>query len=215
MHSKKKNSNPNTKQKPCFGSLMVYNCVFNGAGRVERDARRYLWCDGAHIELVRKEAPGISIHPLCRFPAERDVRVGKPGYFPYYGFDMNLAPGPQGMWWMHYLIFLSLFTSLGRQLAAILQWLATLRSCRSLDFYKLCRFGTDHDWDKLQLPAKPVLLFDETHSWRVWELMCAPLTLGCVSAAGWWELLTSYLRMSDYRVKAYVCGCPTDKPCWK
>lgn len=127
----------------------------------------------------------------------------------------ELGPGPQGMWWMHYLIFLSLFTSLGRQLAAILQWLATLRSCRSLDFYKLCRFGTDHDWDKLQLPAKPVLLFDETHSWRVWELMCAPLTLGCVSAAGWWELLTSYLRMSDYRVKAYVCGCPTDKPCWK
>jgi len=34
------------------------------------------------------------MHPLRRFPAESDVRVGKPGYFPYYGFDMNLAPGP-------------------------------------------------------------------------------------------------------------------------
>lgn len=28
-----------------------------------------------------------------------------------------------------------------------------------------------------------------------------------VLAAGWWELLTSYLRMSDYRIKA--CGCPS------
>lgn len=73
---------------------MVYNCVFNGVGRVERDACCYLRCDRAHIKLVRKEAPGISIHPLRRFPAECDVRMGKLGYFPYYGFDMNLAPGP-------------------------------------------------------------------------------------------------------------------------
>ena len=35
------------------------------------------------------------------------------GYLSYYGFDMNLAPGPCRMWWMHYLIFLSLLTLKG------------------------------------------------------------------------------------------------------
>lgn len=59
-----------------------------------------LVCDVASSvwSLVRKEAPGRSIHPLRTFPAECDVRVGKQalseGYFPYYGFDTNLASGP-------------------------------------------------------------------------------------------------------------------------
>lgn len=40
------------------------------AGRVAADVT-------GRLELVRKEAPGRSIHPLRRFPAECDVRVGK------------------------------------------------------------------------------------------------------------------------------------------
>lgn len=73
-------------------------------------------CDTAalFVRFVRKEAPVRSIHPLRRFPADCDVRVGK-----WAGLRIlcllwiwhELGPPPLWMWWMYYLIFLSLLTS--------------------------------------------------------------------------------------------------------
>lgn len=91
--------------------------VFYGAGR----RRGGLFCSAARdtaalfVRFVRKEAPVRSIHPLRRFPAECDVRVGK-----WAGLRIllllwiwhELGPRPLRMWWMYYLIFLSLLTSL-------------------------------------------------------------------------------------------------------
>lgn len=77
--------------------------------------QRCLWYSGSVCALVRKEAPVRSIHPLRRFPAECDVRVGKwagPRILCLLWIWHELGPRPLWMWWMYYLIFLSLLTSL-------------------------------------------------------------------------------------------------------
>lgn len=89
--------------------------LFYGAGRRWGVVlRRCLWYGGSVCALVRKEVPVRSIHPLRRFQAECDVRVGKwagPRILCLLWIWHELGPGPLWMWWMYYLIFLSLLTS--------------------------------------------------------------------------------------------------------
>lgn len=74
-----------------------------------------LWYFASVCEIVRKEAAVRSIHPLRRFPAGSDVRVGKwagPRILCLLWVWHELGPRPLRMWWMYFLIFLSLLTSL-------------------------------------------------------------------------------------------------------
>lgn len=93
--------------------------LFYGAGRRWGVVLwRCLWYRGSVCALVRKEAPVRSIHPLRRFPAECDVRVGKwagPRILCLLWIWHELGPRPLWMWWMYYLIFLSLLTSFCRR----------------------------------------------------------------------------------------------------
>lgn len=98
-----------------FGKRRVYYFVLWGWEAGEVVLRRCLWYGGSVCALVRKEAPVRSIHPLRRFPAECDVRVGKwagPRILCLLWIWHELGPRPLRMWWMYYLIFLSLLTSL-------------------------------------------------------------------------------------------------------
>lgn len=74
-----------------------------------------LWYSGSVCEIVRKEAAVRSIHPLRRFPAGSDVRVGEMSWAEdtllVMGLTWTWPPAPLRMWWMYYLIFLSLLTS--------------------------------------------------------------------------------------------------------
>lgn len=100
MHStiafppKEKKTNPNTKQRPRFGSLMVYNCVFNGGGGMRG---RYLRCDEPVLSLWERKHQEYQYILCVDFQQSVTCVWGnelRGGYFPYYGFDMNLAPGP-------------------------------------------------------------------------------------------------------------------------
>lgn len=97
-----------------FGRPWVYYFVLWGWEVGEVVLRHSLWYGGSVCELVRKEAPVRSIHPLRRFPAECDVRMGKwagPRILCLLWIWHELGPRPLRMWWMYYLIFLSLLTS--------------------------------------------------------------------------------------------------------